>query len=258
MFAISNVAEFLIVFFTESYLIVLIIDYGGITCLTYGIYMLARKYPKLSSGLKVSFLFCLLLLTSLIISIGIDITQVLNNYFLIILLEIQFGIITLITAYYLTLWLDIIFSFNKTKSYYYYGLLYWFGTIIGEAGLIISDYSTNSGFSIFMVGVILTLAAFIVEIVAGFKIYTRVNDLLIGKTGQIVYQQPYTNSYNQPTIPFSNQNPYYGPNQGSYQIPNKISDQNLEVESAIKFCGYCGSKISSKFKFCQLCGSKIE
>lgn len=329
IFALSRIFDLAVGFVTNGFneliksLISATVNYGGIICLVYGIYLLSSKYPKLMSGMKIVYLF-LSLLAILIIRSFYNIlypTQVnssdlsslsdkiLSNYLPGLIFVVIIGILTLITAYYLTEWLNIIFGFfNPTRAYFYYGLFFCIGSIIIDIGVVLFaqnfDFSSiNStsnatstsapvftsgaivGLLILIVGGFSLISAIILEIVAGFKIYNRANDLWMGKTMprgyqqpyQPTYQQQYQPTYNQSNTPYSNQPPYQNqnqsiyqnPNQPPYQDPNKNPNKTYDnsygrdnntnpTSTSAKFCKYCGAGVQTESKFCQSCGAKVD
>lgn len=308
IFVISRIIAIVIGFFISSFspliqtLISTVINLGGIACLTYGIYLLARKYPKLSSGLKVTYLFVLFIAVFLLqtlfdflfqattvntAELGFSLSKLSNIFIPSLIFSLTIAIITFITAYYFTLWLDIIFSFNKTKTFYFYGLLLLIGSIIVQVGILlfIQSYSTTTvngvtqpvfnltfsfAYLIVMVGLLFSIGAYIFEIVAGFKIYNRANDLLKGKIAPRGYQSPYINPNYVPTTPYANQqfnqqNPYQNSNQNPDLNPVTTFDTNFGSNSADnptittdKFCKYCGSQIQSESNFCRSCGTRLK
>lgn len=300
-------------------LITAIINLGGIACLTYGIFLLARKYTQLSSGLKATYLFVLLIVVLLIQSLfnllfptkipttstqgttsgtavlGAATTELSKNFIPTLIITIAIAVVTLVAAYYFTLWLDIIFSFNKTKTFYYYGLFLLIGSIISQVGIFLITQNSSAttvngttsatldpallmGTLVLSVGGVIDLAALILVIVAGFKIYNRANDLMMGKTAPKMYRPPYANPNYQPNTAYANQQfnnqvPYQNPNQNPSQTtnpntdlnPNKTYDTNSGPNNTVnptatsgKFCKYCGMSNQPESKFCQSCGARLE
>lgn len=265
------------------------INYGGIFCLAYGIYLLAKKYPKLLSGIKVFRYFILLLailivqtMYNILFSINTSIitygnftsNQISITYFPVLIFTFMVGIVTLITTYYCTIWLNEIYGFfNPTKSYYYYGLLFCFGSILIKIGFLLLSQNKLPSSPLMTLGSesqtfggILVVVALILQIIAGFKIYNRVNDLLMGKIVPRVYWQPYFNPNYPPKIPYQNQQLNYQDfNQNPELNPNKTYDTNSESIIVVnpssiteKFCKNCGNRIPSESIFCQSCGAKID
>lgn len=235
------------------------IDLGGTAILIYGIYKMSNDYSELRSGLKVAILFGGVLSINLLSDLfnyldpvnvntttssaqdSINQLNTLINYFyVIILLTVISGVITVITAYYFTNWFNIGFSNKMTqiKAFYYYGIIFFAGEIllaiafimfnVIASGVVNSGIATSSDLNnittasdIGVMGTYVVLAGLIAEIIASIKIYNRVTDFYTGK----YFFQPYFSPYQQFFPGNPNQQPYQGnpyQQQQPYQQPYQV------------------------------------
>ena len=280
-----------------------LIAFLGLALLAYGTYNLARKYPKLASGTRSAGLIILLIiiriLSSLISyliptpSINSSDTNAFNTlvsqynqYFILIFgALIIVGIVSFIAAYYYSDWFNLGFGQNRPiKSFLYYGIFYGFGSIaagvgaylifnsLGSINLTSGQTPSGSALGTLLIMSLLTilggislLVGEIFFIVAGFKFYFRINDILIGKSPLNKYQTPYYTGYQQPA--YSNQ-PDYSPKYGQQQAPNTYQQPSYQSPSGASQnqatgntlgstnCRNCGAALESGAKFCQYCGQK--
>ncbi len=242
LFAFSTVGAFFASFINP--LLVAIVNYGGTILLIIGIFLLAKNYSELSSGMKVVILFAIGILIHVLSALfnyfypipTIDPTNpqnnlqtVVNSFYLhapfISAIFIINGIITFIIAYYFTKWFNSSFAnYNPTKSFYYYGLAYGLGSVITGLGTYIfalslinidlshiSQYSNQilPGLTLFAIGSVIIYFSVFLQILAGFKIYNRANDKALGKVPfniaqESSNQQPILNSFQKTVIPSFN------------------------------------------------------
>lgn len=284
----------------------------GYAAFAYGIYVLSKKYDFLNSGMKVVYLFLLIIvlqIISIVISLAIpqpillssaDITNYLNNLssylpflFVNLLISVLISIVLLFATYYFTQWFnEELTPFNQTQAFWYYGILNVIGTILlGITSYLSLNALANSSSNltatvaptstvpvstalssnlvglvfVVLAGAIVGLAAFIMEIVAGVKIYNRVTDIATGKIyfrnqpyGQPAYGQP---PYGQPAYSQQPPNQSYGQQSFSQQPPNNqtqtFTQETSSSQTGTKFCRNCGSKLEENVTFCQNCGTRV-
>ncbi len=292
IFLLTKIFAFVLDFFKSLALVEAIVSDGGTVILAIGIISLARKNPKLTSGLRVGILF--------VISVILSFASSLFNYLyptptistgtpqevftslynalsprLIYLVTVSLlsGILILITAYYFTKWFNLAFGeYKPTKIYWYYGILSFIGALfasIGEYMLVqaIPQMNLTSGtlttqsftpqfyMSLASTGLggILLLVAFVLLIVASVKIHNRVNEKAQGITP---FNQPgaYQNPYQQPYQPNYQQPPQMNSNQYGIINPNKLDQPAYNQAPA----NNTTPVNSSEKNFCNYCGAQIQ
>lgn len=212
-----------------------LVNYVGTLALAFGIIMLARKYPPLSSGLRVGILFVISVAISLLSTLDSFLSpsqttttsttasqafyalyqSISSRIIFIVVISFVSAIVILLTAYYFTIWFNDAFGeFKPTKTFLYYGIFTALSSIIvavSEYFLVhavqsnnITANSTNQELAplfpfllLMYFGLFLGVVGAIVLIVACIKIYFRVNDKFLGKT-PFNQQKP---TYNQPYAP---------------------------------------------------------
>lgn len=256
----------------------------GYLLLTYGIYMFSKKYTDLASGMKVVYLFALVILldlASVVVTLlypepsysltdTASVQSALKAYLPFLMIGLAFSIVVsfvlLFATYYFTHWFNEgMTPFNQTQAFWYFGLFNFIGVIVaGFGSWSLLSYIANNSFSvssgnipssvvtaslITLVGAVIALAAGITLIVASFKIYYRLNDMVTGKAyfkggppNQGYGQQPPNQPYSQPNF---NQQP---PSQPPSQTPG---------QTETKFCRNCGTPLDPNVQFCQNCGTKV-
>ena len=130
---------------------------------------------------------------------------------LLVIITVIIAMVLLVATYHFTRWFnEEITPLNSTKSFFYYGVLNVIGAVTTSSistwsilshGIIFLPVSGSSLIVyiiiifIIIAGYICVVAAFIMEIVAGIKIYIRINDIITGKDylkNQPINQQEYT------------------------------------------------------------------
>ena len=267
-----------------------LIEIIGYLSLTYGIYMLSKKYPNLQSGMKVAYLFVVIILLDIVSAIvtltypeptysltnGSSAQSIIQAYLPILLIGLGFSIVIsfvlLFASYYFTHWFnEEITPFNTTQAFWYFGLLNFIGVIIAGFGsytlftflannsINLSSGTVPSGLLtaslITLVGGVFALAGAITLIVSSFKIYYRVNDIVSGKAFFKGPNQP--QGYGQP--PYGQQPPY---SQQSFSQPaGQPSSQQTSTQysgqAETVFCRNCGTQLEKGATFCGNCGTKV-
>lgn len=295
LFLITRIVGFAINFATIfpiiSILRILIIEIGTLV-LAIGIIKLARKYPKLESGVKVGLLFVLAAVidfasTSFTIfypapSMTVGATQEYVNtvinylnsiYIYISILSILSGIAIVLSAYYFTNWVNLGFGeYSPTKSFLYYGVLTFVGNLISISGeyFVLQSLSTlniSTGITstqnltpiIFgglasIVGLLFVLAGFIYLIIACVKIYNRVDDKFLGRT-----------PFNKPGAPFQTpyqqnypQPPQMGGSQYGTSNPVSSDQQTFNQPPSMNSATNTPTQTPSGNIFCSMCGAQVQ
>lgn len=209
----SIVVGFINILFSDLFQI---ISFGS---LGFGTYYLGRKYSQFSSGLRVSLLFFCMITVILVTNIidylfptpgysgqktQAEVNAIIQKFHQNLIVIVPLMIITVIiafsSAYYFSNWFNIAFGqMNPIKSFLYYGILYSLGSIVTTLGYIslmdglksvdftndttIKNTISNISTQLFItaIGGIMILLAEIFLIVAGFKMYNRLKDLVIQK-----------------------------------------------------------------------------
>ena len=243
VFVISKLGSFGANYIGQLLLGVLI-NYGGILVLCFGLYTFSTKYSKLENGIKVVGLFVIGIIIDFIsniylilnpISFSDSNTQTVQQFIeqlkplvqlvnVAVIFGVFGGILTLIIYYYFTEWINDGFSkpFDRIKVFFYAGIIICVGQILFVVSLLMynsvftsfinsgivtqSDIDTlDQARSVMTLGSLLLLVGFITEIIGGFKIYNRINDHFTGKYFYELYNQPYPGFPNQ-------RPPYQSPN----------------------------------------------
>lgn len=296
IFAYSRVGVLIMIF--VSPILEAIVNYIGMAFLIIGIFQLAKKYPHLTSGMKVVGLFIMVIIANILsVSVSVlyptpqintqnpqqNIQTVVNSFYSHAIVIFSFmalgGVLTLIGAYYFTEWFNKSYSVVKpTKSYLYYGIAFCIASVTSGLGIYIfaqslttADLSTitaNShtldstlpGLTIFLLGSFITLFAIIIQVIAGFKIFNRANDKVMGKLPFNVIQQE---ANMQPL-----QTAFLKNNVSNFKISNSSTsnpdlpestntiEQTIALDNSV--CTNCGAPLEQGTKFCESCGQEVQ
>lgn len=192
------------------------IFYGlGSLAFILGIILLSRKYKQLTSGIKISILFIIALIGELVVaefnnlyphsshisptveSVQSQLLSIQNGFgqhiFSIVLFVFLTGLLMFLTGYFLTPWINQLLNLPKRqfKSFLYFGIIFGLGDLITGIGYFLYDRDirfvinntrplTSLGLSglIILLGVILLLIAFVIEIIIGLKLYSNLSSLM--------------------------------------------------------------------------------
>ena len=192
-----------------------IVKYSGLILFLFGIFTLSNKYPQLKSS-KIIIPFILAMIMDLVLAIffytypllnvGDNISSLSEFYlkvpeqysfylFFALIFFIVIGILILVASYYLVKWSNFgLSTFNRTKVFLYYGIIFIIGQIIigislFQTGIAFEKIerrtfilstdvnSIHSALIIVNLGFLILLLALIVEIVACFILYFRIQHL---------------------------------------------------------------------------------
>ncbi len=234
-----------------------------------------RHYPDAFPNLKILLVIVVnlgLILTSILISylysapaIASEVTlQMVNNseaffqnFYLIVIINITMVVAWILFAYYFTVFINKNFSGSKDKIRIFLGAS--FVSALGELFLLYGYYRLNfvfdsiqkngitsanttayqQVFTIFSNGYLILLTYCIIELIACWRIYSRINQLSKG-------------TYNPRR--------QYNPNEAffniTYETPNTINENQNDNES--RYCPYCGNNLLYPATFCENCGKIIE
>ncbi len=124
---------------------------------------------------------------------------------------------------------------------------------------VLAIISFLAGFIIIIIGFSSFGISLIVEIVAGFKIYNRVNDMAIERIKTTKYSTSHQNFHNQyisasSYVNQSDNDQNHSHIQHSPQFENYQSNNPSLIN---KFCKSCGNKLQYESKYCQYCGERV-
>lgn len=205
----------IIVYLFKPVFSALFYDAGSLAFIV-GIILLSKKYRQLASGIKIAVLYILAIVSELVVaefnnlyphsshispaveSIQNQLITIQNGFgkhvFIIILFIILTGILMFLTAYFLSPWINTAFNFEykQMKFFWYFGVFFIIGDIITAVGYFLYDRVLRGVIKgtrpvtsiaipglVILLGVILLLAAFVLEIIAGIKIYQNLNKVIV-------------------------------------------------------------------------------